>query len=79
MLIKENNSVLRKAVTGAKDVGERPLSKEAKLDGRVLMVDRKRGQVLVEGIDFIYRHVQPARNTRRADASPKRPPWISPA
>ena len=25
------------------------------------MVDRKRGQVLVEGINFIYRHVRPSQ------------------
>jgi large subunit ribosomal protein L24 len=63
MLIRKNDRVaLRKAVTGAKDVSGRPLSKEARGSvGRVLVVDGKKGRVLVEGINFVYRHVRPSQ------------------
>ncbi len=29
--------------------------------GKVLQVNRKRGQVLVEGVNMIYRHVRPTQ------------------
>jgi len=63
MLIRKNDRVvLLKAITGAKDVNERPLGKEARGSiGRVLVVDPKKGRVLVEGINFIYRHVRPTQ------------------
>ena len=63
MLIKKNDRVvLLKAVTGAKNVDGRPLGKEARGSvGRVLMVDRKKGRVLVEGVNFVYRHVRPSQ------------------
>ncbi len=29
--------------------------------GKILRVDRKRGQVVVEGVNMVYRHVRPTR------------------
>ena len=59
---KHDRVVLRKAITGAKDVSGRPLGKEAKGSvGRVLMVVPKKAKLLVEGINYVYRHVRPSQ------------------
>ena len=81
MLIKKNDRVvLLKAVTGAKNVDGRPLSKEARGSvGRVLMVDRKKGRVLVEGVNFVYRHVRPSQKYPQGGRIGKEAPWTSPA
>ncbi len=61
MVIKKNDRVvLTKAITGAKDVNQRPIGKEARGSvGRVLMVLPKKNQVIIEGINYVYRHVRP--------------------
>ena len=63
MSIRKNDRVvLRKAITGVKDVNERPVGKEAKGSiGRVLMVMPERGRIIVEGINYVYRHVRPSQ------------------
>ena len=63
MLIRKNDRVvIRKSITGAKDVHERPLGKETKGSvGRVRLVMPKKGKVIVEGINFVYRHVRPSQ------------------
>ena len=63
MLIRKNDRViLRKATTGVKDVSGRPVGKEAPGSiGRVLTVMPKRAKVIVEGINYVYRHVRPSQ------------------
>lgn len=63
MHVRRNDVVvLRKAITGVKDTSGRPLGREARGSrGRVLKVLKEKGQVIVEGINYVYRHVKPSR------------------
>ena len=63
MHVRRNDVViLRKAVTGVKDTSGRPMGRESKGSrGRVLKVLNDTGQVIVEGINYKYRHVRPSQ------------------
>ena len=60
MLIRKNDRVvLIKAVTGAKEVDRRALGKEEKGSvARVLKVIPEAERVVVEGVNYVYRHVR---------------------
>jgi len=60
MLIRRNDQVvLIKAVTGAKQLDRRALGKEEKGSvARVLKVFPETERVLVEGVNYVYRHVR---------------------
>ena len=60
MHIKKNDQVvLIKAITGAKQLDRRALGKEEKGSvARVLKVFRDSDRVLVEGVNYVYRHVR---------------------
>lgn len=60
MLIRRNDQVvLLKGITGAKQVDGRALGKEEKGSvARVLKVIPERGRVIVEGVNYIYKHVR---------------------
>ncbi len=67
MRIRRNDRVvLTKAITGAKHVDGRAIGKEAKgAMGGVLAVMPKKGRVIVEGINYVYKHV------RRSQTNPR--------
>ena len=60
MLIRKNDQVvLLKAVTGAKGVDRRAIGKEEKGSvARVLKVLRAEDRLVVEGVNYVYRHVR---------------------
>ena len=60
MYIRRNDQVvLVKAITGAKQTDRRALGKEEKGSvARVLKVIPEKGQVIVEGVNYVYRHVR---------------------
>ena len=60
MHIRRNDQVvLVKAVTGAKQTDRRALGKEEKGSvARVLKVIPEREQVIIEGVNYVYRHVR---------------------
>jgi len=54
--------VLTKAITGAKDTSGRPLGRETKgTVSRVLKVLPEERKVIVEHVNYVYRHVRPSR------------------
>ena len=67
MLIRRNDLVvLTKAVTGAKQVDGRAVGKETKgTVARVLRVVPKTRRVVVEGVNYVYKHV------RRSQTNPR--------
>ena len=63
---KGDTVVLAKAITGAKQVDGRALGKEAEGSvARVLRVDAKSNRVIVEGVNYRYKH------SRRSYRSPR--------
>ena len=60
MLIRKNDQVvLIKGVTGAKQVDGRALGKEEKGSvARVLKVIPEKERIIVEGVNYIYKHVR---------------------
>lgn len=60
MIIRKNDQVvLLKTITGAEGVDRRAIGKEEKgSTARVLRVDRASERVVVEGINYVYRHVR---------------------
>jgi len=55
MHIRKNDTVvLLKSITGKPD-------REKGYRGRVLIVERERGKVIVEGVAFRYKHVRPSQ------------------
>ena len=60
MLIRQGDTVvLGKAITGAKHVDGRALGKEVKGSvARVLRVDAKRERIIVEGVNYRYKHAR---------------------
>ena len=60
MRIRKNDQVvLTKAITGAKQVDGRALGKEEKgTVARVLKVFPENDRIIVEGVNYIYRHVR---------------------
>ena len=60
MLIKKNDQVvLIKAITGAKQVDGRALGKEEKGSvARILKVIPDRERAIVEGVNYVYKHVR---------------------
>ncbi len=80
MHIRRNDVVvLRKAITGCKDTNRRPVGQEAKGSrGRVLKVLRDKDQVIVEGVNYNYRHVRPSqKNPQGGRISREAPVHIS--
>ncbi len=67
MLIRRDDQVvLRKAVTGAKHLDGRAVGKEAKgTVARVLKVIPKTNRIVVEGVKYVYKHV------RRSQTNPR--------
>ncbi|NOZ22139.1 MAG: 50S ribosomal protein L24 [Planctomycetes bacterium] len=63
MHIRRNDVVvIRKAITGCKDTSRRPVGQESKGSrGRVLKVLTDKNQVIVEGVNYKYRHVRPSQ------------------
>lgn len=63
---KGDTVVLNKAITGAKHVDGRALGKEAKGSvARVLRVEPKKQRIIVEGVNYRYKH------SRRSYRSPR--------
>jgi len=60
MIIRKNDQVvLLKTITGAEGVDRRAIGKEEKGSvARVLRVDRATNRVVVEGVNYVYRHVR---------------------
>ncbi len=73
MRIRRNDRVvLTKAITGAKHVDGRAVGKEAEgTVARVLAVMPNEGKVVVEGINFVYRHVRRSTTHPRGGRIPK--------
>ncbi|MEW6355758.1 MAG: 50S ribosomal protein L24 [Planctomycetota bacterium] len=76
MHIRRNDVVvLRKAITSCKDTSRRPLGQEAKgTRGRVLRVLRDKNQVIVEGVNYKYRHVRPTQKNPQGGRISKETP-----
>ena len=60
MRVRKNDQVvLIKAITGAKQVDRRAIGKEEKGSvARVLFVQHDTDRVIVEGVNYVYRHVR---------------------
>jgi len=67
--------VLRKAVTGVKDTSGRPMGREAKgSQARVLKVLKDQGKIIVEGVNYKYRHVRPSQKNPQGGRIAKEAP-----
>jgi large subunit ribosomal protein L24 len=72
---KGDTVVLAKAVTGANHVDGRALGKEAKGSvARVLRVDHKRERVIVEGVNYRYKHERRSYRNPRGERMPREMP-----
>ena len=73
MRIRRNDMVvLAKAVTGAKQVDGRALGKEAKGSvARVLSVDHESGRVIVEGVQYRFKHERRSQRNPQGGRVPR--------
>jgi len=73
MRIRKNDMVvLTKAITGAKQVDGRALGKEARgTVARVLRILPKSNRVIVEGVNYVYKHVRPNQQRPQGGRVPK--------
>lgn len=73
MRIRKNDMVvLAKAITGAKHVDGRALGKEAKGSvARVLDVDHESGRVVVEGVQYRYKHERRSQRNPQGGRVPR--------
>ena len=59
---RDDRVILTKAVTGVKDTSGKPLGREQKgTISRVLRVIPEKQQLLVEHVNYVYKHVRPSR------------------
>ena len=76
MHIRRNDVVVvRKSITGVKDTSGRPLGRETKGSrGRVLKILKDKEQVIIEGINYKYRHVRPSKKNPQGGRIAKEAP-----